>query len=227
MSATSRCVPAALGVALCLMAANLSAQTLEGKAPANGKLMTQSELRVCIKQQDELSTRRQELEVQRTQLDKDREAVLAETEAVKADRAALEQRQVPIRAYNERMQAFAAKVADLKKRYQELTDSGATGRTLEKGTAALEKERLALVAEEADNKAEAARLGEGLDTMVEKLNARADAQGKMATDWNTRNRAFEAANAAYEDSRLDWRSQCGNRRYREDDEKLIRAEMKK
>jgi hypothetical protein len=227
MSATLRCMPMAPGLALCLLALSVSAQTLDGKAPASGKVMTQNELRVCIKQQDELSARRQELELQRTQLDKDREAVLAETEAVKADRAALELRQVPIRAYNERMQAFATKVSDLKKRYQELTDSGATGRSLEKGTAALEKERLALVAEEAENKAEAARLGEGLDTMVEKLNARAEAQGKLATDWNTRNRAFEAANTAYEDTRLDWRSQCGNRRYKEDDEKLIRAERKK
>ena len=227
MSATSRCVPKALGLAMCLLAGGLSAQTLDGKAPANGKVMTQSELRACIKQQDELSVRRQDLEAQRSQLDKDREVVLAETEAVKADRAAVEQRQVPIRAYNERMQAFSAKVADLKKRYQELTDGVLSGRALEKATAALEKERLALVAEEAESKTEATRLGEGLDEMVKKLNLRAEAQGKLATDWNTRNRAFEAANTSYEDARVDWRSQCGNRRYKEDDEKLIRAEMKK
>lgn len=227
MSAASRCTPTALGLALCLIAPGLSAQTLDGKAPANGKVMSFNELRACLMQQEELVSRRTSLEAQREQLEKDRIAVEQETESVKAAREVIEKRQDATRAYNERTKAFGVKVADLKRRYQELADSGSTGRALERSQASLEKERQALAAEELELKSEADRLSAGMDSMVTSLNARVEAQGSMAAAWNARSRELQAANTAYDDDRQSWRSQCGNRRYREEDEKLIRADMKK
>ena len=44
---------------------------------------------------------------------------------------------------------------------------------------------------------------------------------KRATDWNERNTKSLASATAYEDERTMWREECGNRRYREEDELAI------
>ena len=43
-----------------------------------------------------------------------------------------------------------------------------------------------------------------------------------ATDWNRRNTAFTAEAQAVNRDREDWVADCGNRRYREEDELAIR-----
>ena len=76
---------------------------------------------------------------------------------------------------------------------------------------------------DAQQKAEGANMQSGMQQEVAALNARVDAQAKRAADWNARSKALDTEANAYEDNRIDWKLNCGDRRYREDDEKAIRA----
>ena len=65
-------------------------------------------------------------------------------------------------------------------------------------------------------------LGEN-QAAVNAYNARVGTLDKRVVDWNQRNAQWNEASKALEIERKDWVDQCGNRRYREDDEKAIRA----
>lgn len=227
MSVSSPIRPLATALAALLLVLGASAQTLDGKAPAGGKLMSFNELKACIVQQEELKTRRTNLEAQRAQLDQERVAIEKETAALRADREVLTKRNDEIRAYNEKLKNFSARVEALNQRNEEMKDSGISGRTLERRQRELAKEREALEAEEVQNKAEGVRLSGSMDDVVAKLNARAAEQERKANDWNARSKQLDNANVTYEDNRVDWRASCGDRRYREDDEKLIRSDLAK
>ena len=58
---------------------------------------------------------------------------------------------------------------------------------------------------------------------VNTYNARVGNLDARVQDWNQRNAQWNEASKALEIERQDWVDQCGNRRYREDDEKAIRA----
>lgn len=228
MLVCSRRAPLAALAVAALLALNAQAQTLEGKAPATGKVMSFSELKACIVQQEELKVRRTGLEAQRAQLDAERTTIEQETAAIKADREVLVKRNEQIRAFNDKMKAFGERVEAHKQRSEEMKDGSLTGRNLERRQRELAKEQLALEAEDKQLKEEGETIsGSAMDDFVKKMNARADAQQQRATSWNERSKTLDAANATYEDNRLDWRANCGDRRYREDDEKLIRADLAK
>lgn len=227
MSVSSKFRPLATALAASLLVLGASAQTLDGKAPANGKLMSFNELKACIVQQEELKVRRTNLEAQRAQLDQERVGIEKETAALKADRDVLTKRNDDVRAYNEKLKAFSARVDSLNERVEQIKDGSLTGRNLERRQRELAKERAELEAEDVQNKAEGARLSGSMEEFVAKLNARASEQERKANDWNARSKQLDNANVTYEDNRVDWRASCGDRRYREDDEKLIRSDLAK
>jgi hypothetical protein len=223
-----RSAPLAALVAAALLALTAQAQTLEGKAPATGKVMSFSELKACIVQQEELKVRRTNLEAQRAQLDGERTTIEQETAAIKADREVLVKRNEQIRAFNDKMKAFAERVEAHRQRSEEMKDGSLTGRNLERRQRELAKEQQALEAEDKQLKDEGETLtGSAMDDFVKKMNARADAQQQRASGWNDRSKKLDEANVTYEDNRLDWRANCGDRRFREDDEKLIRSDLAK
>ena len=140
----------------------------------------------------------------------------------------LTKRNDEIRAYNDKMKAFSARVDELNQKSEEMKDGSLTGRNLERRQRELAKEQAALEAEDKLLKAEGDKIsGASMTEFVNKMNARAEAQQKVATSWNDRSKALDQANVTYEDNRLDWRASCGDRRYREDDEKLIRSDLAK
>jgi erythromycin esterase-like protein len=51
---------------------------------------------------------------------------------------------------------------------------------------------------------------------------KADSDAKVEA-WNARSKGMKEREASYADANQNWRETCGNRRYREDDEKAIRA----
>mgnify|MGYP000370216868 CR=1 FL=1 len=53
-------------------------------------------------------------------------------------------------------------------------------------------------------------------------NAKVGAFDGRVSDWNQRNAAVNDAAKALEQERLKWMSDCGDRRYREDDELAIK-----
>lgn len=221
-------VPAGLLAAFVLVAPLLvSAQeagikSLDGKARAGGKVMTKEELRACMKQQDDLAKGRTDLEVRREALNKERDAIQAENEALKTEQSSFKDRSSKVKEYNDRMTAFAARVDAYNAAMAELAEMKA-GPFADRRRRELDKEKQELARIDAQQKSEGANMQTGMQQEVAALNARVDAQGKRATDWNTRSKALDAEATAYEDKRVDWKLECGDRRYREDDEKAIRA----
>ncbi|HEX5687369.1 MAG TPA: hypothetical protein VFY73_25410, partial [Ideonella sp.] len=129
-------------------------------------------------------------------------------------------------AFNARMNDFTARVKDHQERQFDFDRSGGSGPAADRTRRNLEKEAAALKKEDADLKAEHAQLqttGAGADDTVAKLNVRVKAQQERADSWNARSKQLVDDQQAYEDERINWLDNCGNRRYKEDDEKAIKA----
>lgn len=197
-------------------------KSLDGKVRTGGKVLTKEELRACMKQQDDLSKQRTDVETRREALNKERDAIQAENESLKAEQAAFKDKNAKIKEFNERMAAFSTRVDEYKKNAEELAEEAA-GPAANRKRRELEKELAAIKKQEVLNKAEGDAIKGTLEADANALNAKVDAQGKRATDWNARGKVLDEETAAYEDKRIDWKLNCGDRRYREDDEKAIRA----
>jgi hypothetical protein len=57
---------------------------------------------------------------------------------------------------------------------------------------------------------------------VNAFNNRAAAQEQKVADWNSRNKKLAEETGALASDREQWVADCGNRRYREDDEIAIK-----
>ncbi|MEK8032681.1 hypothetical protein AACH06_17820 [Ideonella sp. DXS29W] len=202
--------------------AQSDSKTLTGKT-GTGKVMTRDELRACMKQQAELATRKTDLEARQTKVNAERDEIQKETDAIKAEQAALSSRKGDVDALNAKMNAFSAKVKDLQARQDELEKSGRSGPSAERERRKMEKEAAEIKKEEAELNAESEKFRSGSNDAVDKLNARVDAQQKLAQSWNDRNKALAKEQQAHEDDRIAWLDNCGNRRFKEDDEKAIKA----
>lgn len=213
-------------VILTCWGATSSAQTLEGKAPANGKMMTLQELRTCIKQQDGLKAQNTDIRNRRSEMDTERTAITKDAEDFKPLRDEVLAKNAKVKAFNDKHKAFGDRVNAFNEKVAEAKDSGRTGVMLEKMMRDINKEERELQILDAALKAEGKTVSEGVQESIDKLNARTDANQKRAIAWNEANKKLEAEEAAYEEKRMDWSANCGGRRYREDDEKAIRAEMK-
>lgn len=197
-------------------------KTLDGSAAsASSKILSINELRECMKRQDDLKPRGAELEQRRAQLDQDRAKIEQETAAILAQKDEVAKGNEAIKAFNARMQAYSAQVTSWNERMEALKDS--TGMAADRKRKELNNEQIAMQKTEAGSKAEGDKLMSDLQESVKQVNARAEAQQQMSIDWNARNAKLNGDAQAYEDSRLEWRSDCGNRRYREDDEKALRS----
>ena len=58
---------------------------------------------------------------------------------------------------------------------------------------------------------------------MQAFNVKVRALDGRVAEWNKRNNAYNDANAAIESDRAAWGANCGNRRYREEDELAIRS----
>jgi predicted nucleic acid-binding Zn-ribbon protein len=218
-----------IGVALVAAAvhgpvlAQADTKTLSGKSSGSGKVLTRDELRACMKQQASLATRKTELETRQNAVAAERDQVQKDTEAIKAEQGSLSSRKEAVDSLNARMTAYAAKVKDLQQRSDEFEKSGRGGPTAERERRKLEKEAADIKKEEAELNAERDKLQAGGTEAVAKINAKVEAQQQAAQAWNDKSKKLAADQQAYEDERIAWIDNCGNRRYREDDEKAIKS----
>lgn len=197
-------------------------RTLGGSTKAGGKIMTRDELRACMKQQDELEAQRKSLESRRVAMNQERDGIQAEAASIQADQERMKAVSASIREYNEKMQAYAARVKAYNEAAEQLANASPNA-TTDRKRRELDKERTELQRLEAANKAEGEKIKGDVEQQAQAMSARAEAHAQKADDWNTRNKALENEANAYEDKRVDWKLNCGDRRYREDDEKAIRA----
>jgi len=202
--------------------AQADTKTLSGKT-GTGKLMTRDELRACMKQQVSLAARKSELETRQSTAAAERLEIQKDTEALKADQNALASGKGQIDALNERVAAFTARAKALQERREEFERMGRSGPAADRERRLLDKEVTELKKEEVEIGAAREQIVTSSQASATAINARVEAQQRSAEGWNERSKKLSADQQAYEDERINWIDSCGNRRYREDDEKAIKA----
>ena len=122
---------------------------------------------------------------------------------------------------NAKTRDFQAQVDTWQKRVAEFNEKGATGRAAEKLREELNKENEALVKRQTELQAERTALTTRSEQVVKDFNARATALDQRVASWNERNNKMNRDGEALTIERETWVAECGDRRYREDDEKAI------
>lgn len=194
--------------------------TLTGNA-AGGPIMTRDELRVCLSREEQLRTRLAENDQRRATLDQEKQQITADQEKLKAERAGL-QSNARAEEMNARTRAYAARVEAWNKKAAEFQASTRKDATSERIRTQINEERVALEVEQKQLEADRAKVEVEMKAAIDAYNAKAGALDARVQDWNGRNAPANEAGKALEAERAAWVSECGGRRYREDDETAIR-----
>lgn len=216
---------AATGLAM-VMACTLpslpaAAQKSLGSGAGSGPVMTRDELRACLKNRELLNQRTAQLDATRKALDADKAAITAESDALKAERGGIDKASSSVADINARQQKVSAAIEDWNARWKEFEASGRSGPMVERQRQNLLREKQAMEKENAE--LEALRGGTSSSPeAARKYNERATAAEQRVVAWNQRNAAAVKETEALVQERDLWASECGNRRYREDDEIAIR-----
>ncbi len=193
-----------------------------GAAGGTGKLLTREELRACMKQRDALAVRLADVDGQRKALDAEREPITQERAALSKERELVNQKADALTAFAQRQTVYKAKVDDYQSRVTAFNDANRTGISAERQRAELQREQAEL--QKAQQALDAERPGviSAAEDAAKQFNTRATAVEAKAADWNQRNTKLNETGQAVADDRQTWAAECGNRRYREDDETAIR-----
>jgi vacuolar-type H+-ATPase subunit D/Vma8 len=192
-----------------------------GAGGGGGPIMTREELRTCIKQQAALKTMSDTYEAKKTQLAVDREALLADTKGVRGDLGDAQAQVAKVDDLNRRVTTVAARVDDWNVRWTAFKEAKRTGPLAERQRRQLIQEQKELAAENKSLDAEREQLG-GTGGSAADANAKSAALNARTVAWNERNKALAADGDNVIRERELWASECGNRRFREDDEIAIR-----
>jgi chromosome segregation ATPase len=218
---------------LLLAAAAVGAQTPAPKPAADnkpltmgntgsGKLLTREELRACFKRRDGLTPKLAEIETQRKALDAEREAIVQERAALATDREGVKQKTDAAAALEPRMVAFKQKVDDWQARVTAFNEANRVGMSADRQRADLQREQVALNASQKELEAERLTLSSAAQEAINAFNTKATAVEARAGEWNLRNGKLNELSQVATDERQAWITECGNRRYREDDETAIK-----
>jgi chromosome segregation ATPase len=187
------------------------------------KIMTREELRVCLQRNDELKARSKEIDDRAITINNERPDIERALDAVRADRTAVEARAAELKAfeprmldYRKRVEAFNARMTELSGLQRMTRTEGRELEDLRKQIPALEAERVAL-------NQDRERLVVAYEDGVKAFTAKAKSAEDRAADWNQRKAKHTQDTQDIATAATDWQRECGDRPYREDDEKAIRA----
>jgi uncharacterized protein YukE len=217
-AAPAKAAPAPKPAAAAAAAPAATPATVGGK-----KIMSREELRACLKRNDDLKARSKDLDDQATAINAERPQIEQTLEAIRAERASLEARATRIREFQPKMVAYGQKVETFNRLMGEL--SGKTRMTTSEGRQ-LEELRKQIPALEAERKAlnaEREQLLEGYEDAIKAFAVKAKAAEDRAAEWNQRKTRHTQDGEDMTAASADWRRDCADRPYREDDEKAIRA----
>lgn len=219
-------VSAALSALLALPApalAQAKTGSLGGGAGA-GPVMTRDELRACLKAQVTLKQRVADYEAQKAAAEKEKADILAENQKLVAEKGQLGAAAGKVKEENARSADLAQRVDDWNARWSAFEKSGRAGPNVDRERRRLIDEQKSLQREQEAAKAAAAGGGSGAAdaSAAAQFNAKADALGQRTVAYNERNKALVKAGEDLAQERDLWAGECGNRRYREDDEIAIK-----
>lgn len=221
--------PGAAAVALMLACAwplaamaQAAGKTLGGDAPAKGgTMMTRDELRNCLKEQQAQAAQVAELEKRRAEIAAEADAVRQQKDAVQAERDAFAAMATQVQAFKERVKAHGERVALYNERTKAFKDNPPRGADAERELGQLEAEGAAVTQTDAAIKAEAAQWAAKVEPARAALTERTQSQQAAASAAIEHHRAFNEAVKAHDEQLTAWKQRCGNRPYREADEKAI------
>lgn len=199
-----------------------AAKTLGGGTAAKGgALMTRDELRACLKEQQAQAAQVAELEKRRAEVVAEADAVRKQKEAVQAERDAYAALANEVQAFKEKVKAHGERLAAYNQRVQAFKD--APPRDAERERGQLEAEGEAIGRADAAIKAEAAQWTAKAEPARAALTEHAQAQQAAAAQAIEHDKAYSEAASAQEQQLAAWKQRCGDRPYREADEKAIRS----
>jgi predicted nucleic acid-binding Zn-ribbon protein len=219
---------AALVLAFVLAApahAQSGTKTLGGDKPAKGgTMMTRDELRSCLKEQQAQAAQVAELERRRAEIAAEADAVRQQKDAVQVERDAFAAMATEVQAFKEKVKSHGERVALYNERAKAFKENPPRGADAEREHGQLEAEGAAVSQADAAIKAEAAQWTAKVEPARAALTEHTQAQQAAANAAIEHNRVFNEAVKVQEDQLAAWKQRCGNRPYRESDEKAIRAE---
>jgi chromosome segregation ATPase len=191
---------------------------------AGSPILTRNELRACLNQEESLRVRLEAQDKGRVPLDDEKTAISTDQAALRADRAAVDDVMKKGEEFKTRQSAYVAKVNDWNTRVQAHNeDKGARNNAYEQNSQRLTREKAELEKERTELVAEGERWNATMRPVVDAYNTKAKALDARVTAWNERNAKWNDTTRALESERQAWVGTCADRRYREDDEKAIRA----
>lgn len=193
-----------------------------GDGKSNAPLLTRDELRACLQRQTSLNQQRETLQRDNAAHDTQRAAIEREGEALKAERAQIDRQRQAVDDLSRRTRELNDRVADWNARSKQFNESNRTGPMADRQRRQLETERKQIEADTQALQADQQTLVADLEKKVAAYNERARARDAEAEKWNAGNAALSGRSQALQTERDLWLAECGNRRYREDDEIAIR-----
>ena len=186
-------------------------------------VLTREELRACLNQEESIRTRLAQHEANRAPLDKEREGLGARQEELRAERAQVDAVAARSVAFKSKMEGYSARVAQWNRDVADFNANPPQGQAVERARVRLNAERDALQKSQAELETERQAIVADNEKVVMPFNTRAREVEASVAAWNQRNQAWNEAGLKLEEERKGWVSNCSDRRYREDDEKAIRA----
>jgi chromosome segregation ATPase len=189
------------------------------------RLLTRDELRACMRLKERNEAGTTEIERRQAQLDQEREALASAPDGSAAARAAVDEKLNAVKQADAAWAAYGKKVEDWNARMAEFEARAKDMRNADRRREVLRQEQVALKADEQKFAAERDAAVAAYEASVKEANAKlaqgSQAQGKA--EWNKKSAALAADEQALVAARRKWTTECGERRFREDDETAIKA----
>jgi chromosome segregation ATPase len=186
-------------------------------------ILTRDELRECLSREESIRTRLAEHQAARAPLDRERDDIRVSQDALRTERQQVDAVVARASEFRGRMEAHAQRVAQWNREMEVFNARPPTGSAGERERVRLNTERDALQKSQAELEKERVALAADNERAVVPFNAKAKQIESVVQEWNTRNQAWNEAGARLEGERKDWVTGCADRRYREDDEIAIKA----
>jgi len=198
--------------------------TDEGKRRGKGDIiMSKEELRACMALKASNDKGSLEMERRRAELDKEREQLANAPDSGAAVRAAVEEKMKAVQELDAALDAHGKAVQDWNERMADFEKRSKDMRNADRRRQVLKQEQYALKANEEKLMAERKEKVAAYEAAVKDANDKIAQGGKQNADWNARNEQLTAAEQDLLDARRKWASECGDRRFREEDEIAIKA----
>lgn len=189
------------------------------------RLLTRDELRACMRLKERNEAGTGEIERRQAQLDQEREALASAPDASAGVRAAVDEKLNAVKQADAAYAAYGKRVEDWNARMAEFEARAKDMRNADRRREVLRQEQVALKADEQKLGAERDAAVAAYEASVKDANAKLaqGSQGQGKAEWNKKSEALAADEQALVAARRKWATECGERRFREDDETAIKA----